>query len=104
MTDRPGLDFSFSGLKTAVITTIQQFQKLDEQTVADIATAFQQAVVDTLTIKCRRALQEADETLGGFRRRQREYPITKKSVDVGRRTKCPSVLTHAPNFALTTAR
>ena len=58
MTDRPGLDFSFSGLKTAVITTIQQCETLDEQTVADVAVAFQDAVVDTLTIKCRRALQE----------------------------------------------
>ncbi len=58
MTDRPGLDFSFSGLKTAVITTIQQHEKLNEQTIADIAAAFQEAVVDTLTIKCRRAMQE----------------------------------------------
>ncbi|MDH3694996.1 MAG: tRNA (adenosine(37)-N6)-threonylcarbamoyltransferase complex transferase subunit TsaD [Gammaproteobacteria bacterium] len=58
MTDRPGLDFSFSGLKTAVITTIQQCAELDEQTVTDIAVAFQDAVVDTLTIKCRRALQK----------------------------------------------
>lgn len=57
MTDRPGLDFSFSGLKTFALTTIENNEK-DEQTQADIARAFEDAVVDTLTIKCRRALQE----------------------------------------------
>lgn len=57
MTDRPGLDFSFSGLKTRALATIKQ-QQLDEQTVADIAWAFQDAVVDTLVIKCERALKE----------------------------------------------
>ena len=59
MTDRPGLDFSFSGLKTSTLTTWQQRQSAGdegEQTRCDIALAFQQAVVDTLTIKCRRAL------------------------------------------------
>lgn len=57
MIDRPGLDFSFSGLKTFALNTVQTHQQ-DEQTKADIARAFQDAVVDTLTIKCRRALQE----------------------------------------------
>lgn len=57
MTDRPGLDFSFSGLKTAVLTATQQHE-LDEQTVADIAHAFQEAAVDTLIIKCERAIAE----------------------------------------------
>ncbi|WP_445401201.1 tRNA (adenosine(37)-N6)-threonylcarbamoyltransferase complex transferase subunit TsaD [Zobellella sp. An-6] len=57
MTDRPGLDFSFSGLKTFAANTIAA-QGNDEQTRADIAHAFQQAVVDTLAIKCRRALQQ----------------------------------------------
>jgi len=57
MTDRPGLDFSFSGLKTAALNVIQK-QELTEQTKADIACAFQDAVVDTLTIKCKRALQQ----------------------------------------------
>ncbi|PJG83580.1 tRNA (adenosine(37)-N6)-threonylcarbamoyltransferase complex transferase subunit TsaD [Caviibacterium pharyngocola] len=63
MTDRPGLDFSFSGLKTFAANTIhqaiEQEGELSEQTKADIAHAFQQAVVDTLAIKCRRALQES---------------------------------------------
>ncbi|MBE2895763.1 tRNA (adenosine(37)-N6)-threonylcarbamoyltransferase complex transferase subunit TsaD [Pasteurellaceae bacterium HPA106] len=57
MTDRPGLDFSFSGLKTFAANTIAQ-NTLDEQTRADIAFAFEQAVVDTLLIKCRRALKQ----------------------------------------------
>lgn len=56
MVNRPGLDFSFSGLKTFVLTTWQQHTG-DEQAKADIALAFQHAVVDTLVIKCRRALQ-----------------------------------------------
>ncbi len=57
MTDRPGLDFSFSGLKTAVLTTLKRVPQ-DPQTKADIACAFEAAVVDTLIIKCERALQE----------------------------------------------
>lgn len=68
MTDRPGLDFSFSGLKTAAGTLVRKEcsdsdgKALDDaklkQTHADIANAFQQAVVDTLAIKCKRALQQ----------------------------------------------
>lgn len=62
MTDRPGLDFSFSGLKTYTLNTIAQHAGADglpdEQTCADIAWAFQEAVVDTLVIKCRRALEQ----------------------------------------------
>jgi len=60
MIDRPGMSFSFSGLKTAALNAVSKVSdqdgNLDEQTVADIATAFQEAAVDTLTIKCRRAL------------------------------------------------
>ncbi|RDI41519.1 tRNA (adenosine(37)-N6)-threonylcarbamoyltransferase complex transferase subunit TsaD [Aquicella lusitana] len=56
MVDRPGLDFSFSGLKTFALNTVQQHGQ-DDQTRADIALAFQYAVVETLMIKCRRALQ-----------------------------------------------
>lgn len=57
MTDRPGLDFSFSGLKTAASNAIAK-SDMSEQNRADIAFGFQQAVVDTLAIKCRRALQQ----------------------------------------------
>lgn len=62
MTDRPGLDFSFSGLKTAALNAWQRCREADQaddQARADIALAFQQAVVDTLTIKCQRALQHS---------------------------------------------
>jgi len=57
MTDRPGLDFSFSGLKTFAANTIRS-NDTDLQTQADIALAFQTAVVDTLIIKCKRALKQ----------------------------------------------
>lgn len=62
MIDRPGLDFSFSGLKTFALNTMQsEAQKdgeLSSQTKADISLAFEEAVVDTLKIKCRRALEQ----------------------------------------------
>ena len=58
MVDRPGMDFSYSGLKTSALNTAGK-QALDPQTVADIACAFQEAAVDTLVIKSRRALQAA---------------------------------------------
>ncbi len=60
MTDRPGLDFSFSGLKTFTLNTVETQKSsgsLNDKTISDIARAFEEAVVDTLTIKCRRALQ-----------------------------------------------
>src|SRR6185312_14219228 len=56
MTDRPGLDFSFSGLKTQVLLAWQKSDQ-SEQTRADVARAFEEAIVDTLIIKCRRALE-----------------------------------------------
>ncbi len=57
MTNRPGLDFSFSGLKTFALNTLQRHR--DEPGIhADIARAFQDAVIDTLIIKSRRALRQ----------------------------------------------
>jgi N6-L-threonylcarbamoyladenine synthase len=56
LTERPGLDFSFSGLKTAVVVAIRD-RELDAQTRADVAHAFEEAVVATLAIKCERALE-----------------------------------------------
>ncbi len=53
MTDRPGLDFSFSGLKTAVALAIAQGQPH-----ADVAASFEQAVIDTLVVKINRALDQ----------------------------------------------
>ena len=56
MTDRPGLDFSFSGLKTQVLLAWQASDRSD-QTRADIAHAFEAALVETLAIQCERALK-----------------------------------------------
>ncbi|MCW8855533.1 MAG: tRNA (adenosine(37)-N6)-threonylcarbamoyltransferase complex transferase subunit TsaD [Gammaproteobacteria bacterium] len=62
MTDRPGLDFSFSGLKTFTLNTYQQALKGEvgdqQQLKANIARAFEEAVVDTLRIKCQRAVKQ----------------------------------------------
>jgi N6-L-threonylcarbamoyladenine synthase len=70
MVNRPGLDFSFSGLKTYTLNTAQACREqagggeLPEQDRCDIARAFEDAVVATLVIKCRRALrQEGLKTL-----------------------------------------
>jgi N6-L-threonylcarbamoyladenine synthase len=57
MTDRPGLDFSFSGLKTAVMTAWSGTGGTDQDR-ADLARGFEDAVTDTLFIKCRRALAD----------------------------------------------
>jgi N6-L-threonylcarbamoyladenine synthase len=64
MTNRPGLDFSFSGLKTYVRNTLAAereragVEELDDQTKADVAAAFEDAVVQTFVIKCRRVLRQ----------------------------------------------
>lgn len=61
MVDRPGLDFSFSGLKTAVRLEIARHaedEQVPPQAMADIASSFQQAVVETMVIKCKRALKQ----------------------------------------------
>lgn len=61
MVNRPGLDFSFSGLKTHTLTTVRKLEALGEfvdQDRADVARAFEEAVVSTLLIKCRRALEQ----------------------------------------------
>ncbi|GAW84957.1 N6-L-threonylcarbamoyladenine synthase [Bathymodiolus platifrons methanotrophic gill symbiont] len=57
MTNRPGLDFSFSGLKTFTMNSLNNTEQT-EQDKADIAFAFQQATAATLAIKCKRALQQ----------------------------------------------
>ena len=62
MTDKPGLDFSFSGLKTHTRNLIEKHRGddvlPDQQTTYDICAGFQEAVVDTLSIKCKRALKQ----------------------------------------------
>lgn len=63
MIGKPGLNFSFSGLKTYCLNTIEDCVEaegaLTEQTRSDIAYAFQEAVVDTLVLKCKRAIKQA---------------------------------------------
>jgi N6-L-threonylcarbamoyladenine synthase len=64
MLDRAGLEFSFSGLKTAVALTVKKAGAIDDQTRADIAAGVQEAIVDTLVSKTLRALDETGyETL-----------------------------------------
>lgn len=61
MINRPGLDFSFSGLKTYTLNTVSDCRGedgLSERDRCDIARAFEEAVVSTLVIKCRRALAQ----------------------------------------------
>lgn len=93
MTDRPGLDFSFSGLKTFALNTMQQElgpeQGLEpsvaEQTRADIARAFEDAVVDTMVIKCRRAVRESSSSTlvlaGGVSANRRLRQRMKQAMD-----------------------
>jgi N6-L-threonylcarbamoyladenine synthase len=85
MTDRPGLDFSFSGLKTQVLLAWRDSDQSDA-TRADIARSFEDAVVDTLAIKCERALEAAGSKVlvvaGGVganrRLRERLHAMTAK--------------------------
>jgi N6-L-threonylcarbamoyladenine synthase len=61
MLKRPGLDFSFSGLKTAVMLKVRELENagtLTDSARADLADAFQQAVVDTLVAKSLRAIKQ----------------------------------------------
>ena len=68
MLDRAGFEFSFSGLKTAVMLAVREAEAagsaapaaLDEQRRADIARGVQDAIVDTLAGKTARALDETD--------------------------------------------
>lgn len=93
MTDRPGLDFSFSGLKTFAVNTFRAVGD-DEQSKADIARAFIDAVVDTLLIKCRRAMQQTGiNTLvaagGVSANRQLRQGLEQLARDVGGRVYFP---------------
>lgn len=57
MVDRPGLMFSFSGLKTHALNAWQKSTQMDTDQIA-IARAFQHAVIQTLSIKCQRAIEQ----------------------------------------------
>ncbi|MDB3986137.1 tRNA (adenosine(37)-N6)-threonylcarbamoyltransferase complex transferase subunit TsaD [Pseudomonadales bacterium] len=58
MTQKPGLNFSFSGLKTHTMNTLRALKNPSDQDRADIARAFEDAVVETIKIKCTRALAQ----------------------------------------------
>ena len=66
MTNRPGLEFSFSGLKTFAVNTLAGSAG-DDQSKADIALAFEVAVAETMAIKSRRALAGAGRPTGSTR-------------------------------------
>ena len=91
MTKRPGLEFSFSGLKTYVRTVIaeqsESAEELDEQTRADIARAFEEAMVDTLAIKCRRAMRQTGlkslVIAGGVSANKRLRQVLEERLGVG---------------------
>lgn len=51
------LDLSFSGLKTAVLYTVRDIEDLNDQVKADVAASFQQAVIDVLTKKIKKAIE-----------------------------------------------
>lgn len=57
MTDRPGLDFSFSGLKTQVMLAVRKAEPLDQAARAELARSFEDAITETLAVKCSRAMQ-----------------------------------------------
>ncbi|MBO6561484.1 MAG: tRNA (adenosine(37)-N6)-threonylcarbamoyltransferase complex transferase subunit TsaD [Nisaea sp.] len=65
MVGKPGCDFSFSGLKTAVRQKVSALGDPSEQDIADIAAAFQHAVAASLVNRCRNAIQVFSETHGG---------------------------------------
>ncbi len=93
LTRRPGLDFSFSGLKTAVLVEVRRLREAgawDEQARADIAASFEAAVVETLVLKARRALEQTGRerlvVAGGVgaNRRLREALVTEVDIRRGR--------------------
>ena len=59
MTDKPGLNFSFSGIKTHVLNTLKEIPNVNDQDRADVARGFEDAIVDTLRIKAVRALEQS---------------------------------------------
>ncbi|MEE9141239.1 MAG: tRNA (adenosine(37)-N6)-threonylcarbamoyltransferase complex transferase subunit TsaD [Gammaproteobacteria bacterium] len=94
MTTRPGLEFSFSGLKTAVRIVVAEAEDDTEQMRADIALAFEDAVVDTLVIKCRRALEQRSlnrlVVSGGVSaNRKLRTELTSRLTDIGVRVFFP---------------
>jgi N6-L-threonylcarbamoyladenine synthase len=93
MLDRPGLDFSFSGLKTAVVVAVRG-RELDDAARADVARGFEDAIVDTLVAKSLRALRatglDALVVAGGVGANRRlRGTLTRKVADAGGRAFFP---------------
>ncbi|HKX59988.1 MAG TPA: tRNA (adenosine(37)-N6)-threonylcarbamoyltransferase complex transferase subunit TsaD, partial [Steroidobacteraceae bacterium] len=93
MLDRPGLDFSFSGLKTAVVVAVRG-RELDDAARADVARGFEDAIVDTLVTKSLRALRatglDALVVAGGVGANRRlRGTLTRKVADAGGRAFFP---------------
>ena len=93
MLDRPGLDFSFSGLKTAVVVAVRG-RTLDDAARADVARGFEDAIVETLVVKSLRALRATGlDTLvvaGGVGANQRlREVLTRKLAAAGARAFFP---------------
>ncbi|HEX3913223.1 MAG TPA: tRNA (adenosine(37)-N6)-threonylcarbamoyltransferase complex transferase subunit TsaD [Steroidobacteraceae bacterium] len=89
MLDRPGLDFSFSGLKTAALVALRG-RDLQQPVRADVARAFEEAAVETLAEKCRRALRQTGHRrlviaggVGANRRLRAIIAATARDLDVG---------------------
>ena len=80
MLDRPGLDFSFSGLKTAVVVAVRG-RALDDAARADVARGFEDAVVDTLVAKSLRALRGHRPRYARRGRRRRRQPAAARGAD-----------------------
>ncbi|MAP11473.1 MAG: tRNA (adenosine(37)-N6)-threonylcarbamoyltransferase complex transferase subunit TsaD [Gammaproteobacteria bacterium] len=102
MTDRPGLDFSFSGLKTFAMNTINANPA---EARADIARAFEEAVVATMVIKCRRALEQTgygrliiSGGVGANRRLRQQ--LTELGQKVGAETHYPAIKFCTDNGAM----
>jgi len=99
MTNRPGLDFSFSGLKTFTLNTVNAHRH-EAGVDADIARAFVEAVVDTFVIKCRRAVKQTGlKTLvvsgGVSANRQLRDGLARMAADLG-------ITVHYPKFEFCT--
>ena len=107
MLDRPGLDFSFSGLKTAAVTRLRAFEAAGtpDRFTADLAAGFEAAIVDVLAEKCRRALVQEDvATLvvaGGVSANRRlRAALEAVSAERGGRTYCPRLAFCTDNGAM----
>ena len=104
MLDRPGLEFSFSGLKTAALVALRG-RELDDEMRADVARGFQEAVVETLAEKSRRALAgDRPPAIGRGRRRRRQPEPARAAEARSAQRAARNCIFRGRSFARTTAR